>query len=64
MSLPVVLGMLSASTIILSNYTNNTTLVVMLMALAFFGKGFGALGWPVIYRAPAPKECWPIWRVF
>lgn len=43
--LPIVLGMLLASTIILCNYTNNTTLVVMLMALAFFGKGFGALGW-------------------
>ncbi len=41
--LPIVLGMLLASTIILCNYTNNTTLVVMLMALAFFGKGFGAL---------------------
>lgn len=34
--LPIVLGMLLASTIILCNYTNNTTLVVMLMALAFF----------------------------
>lgn len=32
--LPIVLGMLLASTIILCNYTNNTTLVVMLMALA------------------------------
>ena len=39
--LPIVLGMLLASTIILCNYTNNTTLVVMLMALAFFGKGTG-----------------------
>ncbi|MEN1571875.1 hypothetical protein AAIJ07_31810, partial [Pseudomonas aeruginosa] len=53
--LPIVLGMLLASTIILCNYTNNTTLVVMLMALAFFGKGFGALGWPVISDT-APKE--------
>ncbi len=56
--LPIVLGMLLASTIILcnyTNYTNNTTLVVMLMALAFFGKGFGALGWPVISDT-APKE--------
>lgn len=34
--LPIVLGMLLASTIILCNYTNNTTLVVMLMALAFW----------------------------
>lgn len=36
--LPIVLGMLLASTIILCNYTNNTTLVVMLMALAFLAK--------------------------
>lgn len=53
--LPIVLGMLLASTIILCNYTNNTTLVVMLMALAFFGKGICALGWPVISDT-APKE--------
>ncbi|EEQ1628058.1 MFS transporter [Escherichia coli] len=65
--LPIVLGMLLASTIILCNYTNNTTLVVMLMALAFFGKGFGALGWSVISDT-APKEivglCGGVFNVF
>ncbi|POP44021.1 MFS transporter [Superficieibacter electus] len=65
--LPIVLGMLLASTIILCNYTNNTTLVVTLMALAFFGKGFGALGWPVISDT-APKEivglCGGVFNVF
>ncbi|WP_455425902.1 MFS transporter [Dryocola sp. LX212] len=65
--LPIVLGMLLASTIILCNYTNNTTLVVFLMALAFFGKGFGALGWPVISDT-APKEivglCGGMFNVF
>lgn len=65
--LPIVLGMLLASTIILCNYTNNTTLVVALMALAFFGKGFGALGWPVISDT-APKEivglCGGVFNVF
>lgn len=64
---PIVLGMLLASSIILCNYTNNTTLVVMLMALAFFGKGFGALGWPVISDT-APKEivglCGGVFNVF
>ena len=35
-------GNVAGFTIILCNYTNNTTPVVMLMALAF-GKGFGAL---------------------
>lgn len=65
--LPIVLGMLLASSIILCNYTDNTILVVTLMALAFFGKGFGALGWPVISDT-APKEivglCGGVFNVF
>ena len=65
--LPIVLGMLLASTIILCNYTDNTVLVIALMALAFFGKGFGALGWPVIADT-APKEivglCGGVFNVF
>ncbi|KMV34817.1 MFS transporter [Franconibacter pulveris] len=65
--LPIVVGMLLASTIILCNYTDSTVLVVSLMALAFFGKGFGALGWPVISDT-APKEivglCGGVFNVF
>lgn len=65
--LPIVLGMLLASTIILCNYTDSTVLVIALMALAFFGKGFGALGWPVIADT-APKEivglCGGVFNVF
>ena len=65
--LPIVLGMLLASSIILCNYTDNTALVIALMALAFFGKGFGALGWPVISDV-APKEivglCGGVFNVF
>ncbi|MDF3008095.1 MAG: transporter [Enterobacter kobei] len=65
--LPIVLGMLLASSIILCNYTDNTVLVIALMALAFFGKGFGALGWPVISDI-APKEivglCGGVFNVF
>ncbi|WP_413728242.1 MFS transporter [Sodalis sp. RH19] len=53
--IPIVAGMLLATTIILCNYTDNEILVVALMALSFFGKGFGALGWPVISDT-APKE--------
>ncbi|WLI75695.1 MFS transporter [Kosakonia sp. H02] len=64
---PIVLGMLLASSIILCNYTDSTPLVVALMALAFFGKGFGALGWPVISDV-APKEivglCGGVFNVF
>ncbi|AKL15005.1 putative galactarate transporter [Phytobacter ursingii] len=64
---PIVVGMLLASSIILCNYTDNTVLVIALMALAFFGKGFGALGWPVISDI-APKEivglCGGVFNVF
>jgi ACS family glucarate transporter-like MFS transporter len=45
---PIVLGMLCSLTMIGCNYTDSSTVVVALMALAFFGKGFGALGWTVV----------------
>lgn len=45
----IVLGMLLVFIIILCNYINNIMLVVMLMVLVFFGKGFGVLGWLVIF---------------
>lgn len=65
--IPIVVGMLLATSIILCNYTDNTVVVVALMALAFFGKGFGALGWPVIADT-APKEivglCGALFNVF
>ncbi|RLQ02858.1 MFS transporter, partial [Micromonospora sp. CV4] len=65
--LPIVLGMLLASSIILCTYTASTPLVITLMVLAFFGKGFGALGWPVISDV-APKEivglCGGVFNVF
>ena len=65
--IPIVVGMLLATSVILCNYTDNTVIVVALMALAFFGKGFGALGWPVISDT-APKEivglCGGVFNVF
>ena len=45
---PIYAGMLMASAIVGCNYANANWLVVVLMAFAFFGKGFGALGWAVI----------------
>jgi MFS transporter, ACS family, glucarate transporter len=53
--LPVVVGMLCATLIVLCNFTNNMTLVIAFMALAFFGKGVGALGWAIISDA-APRS--------
>jgi len=37
------------------NYVNTTELVVFFLSLAFFGKGFGALGWAVVSDT-APRE--------
>jgi ACS family glucarate transporter-like MFS transporter/ACS family D-galactonate transporter-like MFS transporter len=52
---PIVLGMLMSITMVACNYVDNEWVVVGLMALAFFGKGIGALGWAVIADT-APKE--------
>lgn len=53
--LPIIAGMLLSVTMIACNYTNVQAMVMFLMSLAFFGKGFGALGWTVIADT-SPKE--------
>jgi ACS family glucarate transporter-like MFS transporter len=45
---PIVAGMLLSMSMIICNYVDAQWLVVFIMALAFFGKGVGALGWAVI----------------
>jgi MFS transporter, ACS family, glucarate transporter len=52
---PIVAGMLMSTSMIACNYTNVESLVVAIMALAFFGKGIGALGWAVVADT-SPKE--------
>jgi ACS family glucarate transporter-like MFS transporter len=52
---PIVFGMLLSMAMIACNYTDLQWLVVALMALSFFGKGIGALGWAVMSDA-APRE--------
>lgn len=52
---PIVFGMLMSTSMIACNYLNTVWLVVAVMALAFFGKGFGALGWAVVSDT-SPKE--------
>jgi ACS family glucarate transporter-like MFS transporter/ACS family D-galactonate transporter-like MFS transporter len=52
---PIVVGMLMSVSMILCNYVSADWMIVALMALAFFGKGFGALGWAVMADV-APKE--------
>jgi ACS family glucarate transporter-like MFS transporter len=52
---PIIAGMLLSVTMIACNYTSVQTLVMAMMSLAFFGKGFGALGWTVIADT-SPKQ--------
>ncbi|MBU8785877.1 MULTISPECIES: MFS transporter [Bacillus] len=53
---PIILGMLMSCSMIVCNYADSAWLVVFIMSLAFFGKGFGALGWAVVSDT-SPKEC-------
>lgn len=52
---PIVLGMLLSMTMVFCNYVNGVEAVIFFMALAFFGKGIGALGWAV-NSDTAPKQ--------
>jgi MFS transporter, ACS family, glucarate transporter len=53
--IPIIGGMLLSMTIIACNYVDGQALVIGFMALAFFGKGIGALGWAVVSDT-SPKE--------
>jgi ACS family glucarate transporter-like MFS transporter len=53
--IPIVGGMLLSTSMILCNYVDAQWMVVGIMAVAFFGKGIGALGWAVVADT-APKE--------
>ncbi|MFC0129155.1 MFS transporter [Ralstonia solanacearum] len=52
---PIVLGMLLSLSMVICNYVDAQAIVVVLMALSFFGKGLGALGWAV-NSDTAPKQ--------
>ncbi|WP_392566940.1 MFS transporter [Utexia brackfieldae] len=52
---PIVMGMLFSMTMIFCNYVDSVVWVIAFMSMAFFGKGFGALGWAVMADT-APKE--------
>ena len=52
---PIVLGMLLSVSMVFCNYVESEMMVVGFMAMAFFGKGIGALGWAVMADT-APKE--------
>ena len=47
--------MFLSSFVIACNYVNTDWIIISLMALSFFGKGFGAFGWGVMADV-APKN--------
>lgn len=52
---PIVAGLFLSGSIILANYVTTDWVVIAVMSLAFFAKGFGALGW-VVVGDTSPKE--------
>ena len=46
--LPIIAGLLLASTIVAANYVQSNELVIAILSLAFFGQGMVNLGWTLI----------------
>lgn len=53
--IPIVAGLLLSVSMILCNFVQANWIVVLIMSLAFFGKGVGSLGWAVVADT-APKQ--------
>lgn len=45
---PIICGLVLSSTIVLANYVQSTTIVILVMSIAFFAKGVGNLGWCIV----------------
>ncbi|WP_447909563.1 MFS transporter [Brevundimonas bullata] len=52
---PLLIGMLLSALIIACAYIESSALIVVVMALAFFGKGIASLGWAVVSDT-SPRE--------
>ena len=46
--LPIILGLLLASTIMLANFVNDNMIVIAILSVAFFAQGMAALGWTLV----------------
>jgi MFS transporter, ACS family, D-galactonate transporter len=46
--LPIIAGLLLASTIILANYVDSNVAVIVILSVAFFAQGMAALGWTLV----------------
>jgi ACS family D-galactonate transporter-like MFS transporter len=53
--LPIISGLVLASTIVAANFLNSDALVIAVMSLAFFGQGMVNLGWTLITDV-APRK--------
>ncbi|WP_153110169.1 MFS transporter [Propionivibrio limicola] len=53
--LPIIAGLLLASTIIAANYVDSDMVVIAILSIAFFGQGMVGLGWTLISDV-APKK--------
>jgi ACS family D-galactonate transporter-like MFS transporter len=53
--LPIIVGLLLTSTMVLANFTPSNAWVIAIMSLAFFGQGMVNLGWTLIADV-APKQ--------
>ncbi|MDQ0201183.1 ACS family D-galactonate transporter-like MFS transporter [Neobacillus ginsengisoli] len=53
--IPIITGLSLACLIILANYTSSTSLVILIMSVAFFGQGMSAIGWTLVSDI-APRE--------
>lgn len=52
--LPVIMGLVLASTIVLANYVNSDALVVAILSLAFFAQAMSSSGWSVLSEVAPP----------
>ncbi|MFP7176126.1 MFS transporter [Priestia filamentosa] len=52
---PIIVGLLLSPSIVGANYVNNTSLIIMFMAIAFFGNGLASITW-VFVSTLAPKH--------
>jgi MFS transporter, ACS family, D-galactonate transporter len=46
--LPIILGLLLASTIVAANFVDDNRVVIAILSLAFFAQGMAALGWTLV----------------
>ncbi|RAS77372.1 MFS transporter [Priestia endophytica] len=52
---PIIVGLLLSTSIVGANYVDNTSLIIMFMAIAFFGNGLASITW-VFVSTLAPKH--------